>query len=57
MTRVKSKQLKDIDDSIITRVEVIGKKGREFSKLLTDSVYEISIQDAGRTIKLFEETK
>lgn len=38
----------------ITRVEVIGLEGREFSKWLKDSNYEISIQDDGRTIKLFE---
>lgn len=38
----------------ITRVEVIGKGGREFTKWLNDSHYEISIQDDGQTIKLFE---
>lgn len=38
-----------------TRVEVIGKDGREFSKLLTSSEYTISMQDDGKTIKLFEE--
>ena len=42
----------------ITRVEVIGNNGREFSKWLKNSYYEIVIQDNGRTIKLFEkETK
>ena len=41
----------------ITRVEVIGKNGREFSKMLKNSFYEISIQDDGRTIKLFEKNK
>ena len=40
--------------SEITRVEVIGRDGREFSKLLSDATYEISIQDNGKTIKLFE---
>jgi len=40
----------------ITRVEIIGKKGREFSKWLNNSHYEIMVQDDGRTIKLFEKT-
>jgi len=39
---------------VLNRLEVIGKGGREFSKFLKDSYYEISIQDNGRTIKLFE---
>ena len=38
----------------ITRVEVIGNKGREFSKLLIGAKYKVHIQDEGRTIKLFE---
>ena len=38
----------------ITRVEVVGRNGREFSKLLKSSFYEVSIQDDGKTIKLFE---
>lgn len=38
----------------ITRVEVIGKEGREFVKLLEDGHYKISMQDDGKTIKLFE---
>ena len=38
----------------ITRVEVIGKAQREFTKMLREGYYEISIQDNGRTIKLFE---
>lgn len=38
----------------VTRVEVIGKNGREFSKWLKNSHYEINIQDDGRTIKLLE---
>ena len=43
-----------------TRVEVIQQGiGRDFTKWLKDSYYEISIQDDGKTIKLFEtkETK
>lgn len=40
----------------ITRVEVIGRNGREFSKTLNDSFYKISIQDDGKTLKLFEDT-
>ena len=42
------------DDVKITRVEVIGKAQREFTKMLREGYYEISIQDNGRTIKLFE---
>lgn len=38
----------------ITRVEIIGKNGREFVKMLKDSFYAVSIQDDGRTIKLIE---
>ena len=38
----------------ISRVEVIGKNGREFVKMLENGHYEISIQDDGKTIKLFE---
>lgn len=38
----------------ITRVEIIGKNGREFSKWLENSYYEISMQDDNKTIKLFE---
>lgn len=38
----------------ITRVEIIGKNGREFSKMLDNSFYEISMQDDGRTLKIFE---
>ena len=38
----------------ITRIEVIGLQGREFTKMLATGSYEISIQDDGRTIKLFE---
>lgn len=38
----------------ITRVEVIGKNGREFTKLLKDGHYELSLQDDGKTIKIFE---
>jgi len=42
------------DDGTVSRVEIIGINGREFSKTLKDSTYTISIQDKGRTIKLFE---
>ena len=38
----------------ISRVEVVGKNGREFVKMLENGHYEISIQDDGKTIKLFE---
>lgn len=38
----------------ITRVEVIGKNGREFVSLLEDGHYEFSLQDNGKTIKIFE---
>lgn len=38
----------------ISRVEVIGKDGREFVKMLKDGHYEIDIQDDGKTIKVFE---
>ena len=41
----------------ITRVEIIGKNGREFVNILKNGYYEISIQDDGKTIKLFEKTK
>jgi hypothetical protein len=40
--------------NIINRVEVIGKDGRDFVKLLENGHYEISMQDDGKTIKLFE---
>ena len=43
-----------IDADGVNRIEVIGKDGREFSKILKDSTYKVSIQDDGRTIKLFE---
>lgn len=42
------------NQNIINRVEIIGKDGREFVKLLENGYYEISIQDDGKTIKLFE---
>lgn len=38
----------------LTRVEIIGTNGREFSKWLKLGYYEVSIQDDGKTIKLFE---
>jgi len=38
----------------INRVEVIHSNGRVFGSFLQDSTYEISIQDDGRTLKLFE---
>ena len=38
----------------ITRLEVIGKSGRELSHWLDGSRYALSIQDEGRTLKLFE---
>ena len=41
--------------SNITRVEVIGKDGREFTKLIKTGKYRVSLQDDNRTLKLFEE--
>lgn len=38
----------------ISRVEIISKEGREFVKILKDGYYDISIQDNGKTIKIFE---
>lgn len=38
----------------ISRIEVIGKEGREFIKILEKGYYKISIQDDGKTIKIFE---
>ena len=46
-----------MDSVKVTRVEVIGHDGREFSKMLKDSHYEVAIQDDGRTMKLFETEK
>ena len=42
------------NQNIINRVEVIGKEQRDFVKLLENGHYEISMQDNGKTIKLFE---
>ena len=42
------------NQNTINRVEVIGKDGRDFVKLLENGHYEISMQDDGKTIKLFE---
>ena len=36
-----------MDSVKVTRVEVIGHDGREFSKMLKDSHYEVAIQDDG----------
>jgi hypothetical protein len=41
----------------ITRIEVIGQKGRKFVSRLTDGKYELSYQDDGKTLKLFETPK
>lgn len=38
----------------ITRLEVVGKNGREFVKILKDGFYDICLQDDGQTIKIFE---
>jgi len=38
----------------ITRIEIIGTEGREFSSRLVSGKYEMNIQDEGRTLKLFE---
>lgn len=48
-------QVKQLLSSKPTRVEVILKSGRAYSKWLTNTHFTISIQDDGRTIKLFEE--
>ena len=37
----------------ITRVEVIDKKGRSYTKYCLKNAVEISIQDDGRTLKIF----
>ena len=41
--------------SNITRVEIIGKDGRDVIRMLKDSKYRVSLQDDNRTLKLFEE--
>lgn len=42
----------------ITRIEVIGLDGRMFShKLDQSSYYKLSLQDDGRTLKLFKTMK
>ena len=51
------KQIYPDGDSIksfpnVTRVEVIGKKGREFTQYDCSNV-QVSIQDQGRTLKVF----
>ena len=48
-------QVKQLQSSNLKRVEVILKSGRAYSKWLTNTHFTISIQDDGRTIKLFEE--
>lgn len=45
-----------IDESKITRVEVITPKGREFSKW-DCKIKMVDIQDEGRTLKIFLEDK
>jgi hypothetical protein len=52
-----NKQVYPDGDSIeslphVTRVEVIGKKGREFTQYDCSNV-QVSIQDQGRTLKVF----
>jgi len=52
-----NKQIYPDGDSIesfpnVTRVEVIGKKGREFTQYDCSNV-QVSIQDQGRTLKVF----
>lgn len=37
----------------VTRLEVIGTKGREYSHI-TEGHFEVSIQDEGRTLKIFD---
>jgi hypothetical protein len=49
-----SPSITDDNENTISRVEVIGKDGREFVKILKNSVYRISKQDDGKTLKLFE---
>ena len=42
----------------ITRIEVIGPDGRVFSSQLNpSSYYKLSLQDEGRTLKLFKTMK
>jgi len=43
--------------SNVTRVEVVGKNGREFTKLIKTGKYIIMLQDENRTLKLFEEVE
>ena len=45
-----------INPPLLTRVEVITNKGREFVKY-TKGNFEFFIQDDGRTLKIFEESK
>jgi len=45
-----------IKPSTLTRVEVITNQGREFVKY-TKGNFEFFIQDDGRTLKIFEESK
>jgi hypothetical protein len=52
-----NKQVYPDGDSIesfpnVTRVEVIGKKGREYTEYGCSNV-QVSIQDGGRTLKVF----
>lgn len=51
-TEIVPYQIVEFDSEKITRIEFIGKNGREFVKYL-DRV-EIQIQDGGRTMKIFQ---
>jgi len=46
---------KEEKEVAITRVEVIGLEGREFVSHLKGGTYTTSLQDDGRTLKIFEE--
>ena len=57
MEEAENKQIYPDGDSIesfphVTRVEVIGKNGREFVQYDCSNV-QVSIQDQGRTLKIF----
>jgi hypothetical protein len=47
----------DFESMEFTRIEVISEEGRIFSQWLKKGHYKMSIQDDGKTIKLFKEAK
>jgi hypothetical protein len=48
--------LRKADTSLVTRVEVIDPKGRSYVNMNTAKV-ELSLQDEGRTLKIFTDGK